>query len=304
MKGPGNRGIVLVAVLLAVAIMSVMVVALTSLTRAGIDSQRLEARLLATHFALRSGLEGAKALILATPSEQRAFFNGEAVVLDLGGGITAEVTVRDAAGLADLNRSDMPLIEAVLQERFPDQGRDLAARITAWRKPTAGEAKPVAAQRPQQQQKPGTAADDLAERKKAAAALPVVFQSVDQLQALIEEDGAEEGASAFTVFSPHGLINPLAAPDDVLQSIPGYSRQLRAAVDAARKVRKWKSDQRLTQALEQVKGIAAVEDPSVFVIGVRLLEGPGVIGGSRASAVVQAAETGGLPFRTLAVSGL
>ena len=301
MKGAGNRGIVLVAVLLAVAIMSVMVVALTSLTRAGIDSQRLEARLLATHFALRSGLEAAKALILATPAEQRAFFNGEAVALDLGGGITAEVTVRDAAGLADLNRSGMPLIAAVLQARFPEQGGELAARISAWRKPAAAEA----AQRPRPpRQTPDTAPGDPAERKEAAADLPVIFQSVDQLQALIEAEGAAEGASAFTVFSPHGLINPLAAPDDVLQVLPGYSRQVSAAVDGARKVRKWKSDQRLTRVLEQLKGVAAVEDPSVFVIGVRLSGGPGVIAGSRASAVVQAAEKGGLPFRTLAVSGL
>ena len=69
---PRQRGIILVAVLLAVAIMSVMVVAVTTLTRSGISAERLEERLLASRLALRSGIEVAKALIAATPPAERA----------------------------------------------------------------------------------------------------------------------------------------------------------------------------------------------------------------------------------------
>src|SRR6476620_1707220 len=92
----GQRGIILIAVLLAVAIMSLMVVAAASLTRAGIGNEDLEQRRLASHLALRSGLEAAKALILATPEDQRLFLSGAEMPVDLGNGLSATVTLRDA----------------------------------------------------------------------------------------------------------------------------------------------------------------------------------------------------------------
>jgi len=130
-----DRGIVLIAVLLMVAMMSVMVVAVTALTRSGVAAHGLEQRRLASELALRSGLESAKALILATPVEERVFFDGTPLTIELGEGITAEVTIRDAAGLVDLNRSDMALVDAMLTASLaPAEAQKISAQITDWRK--------------------------------------------------------------------------------------------------------------------------------------------------------------------------
>lgn len=300
MKGAGQRGIVLVAVLLMVALMSVMVVAATSLTRAGIADQRLEQRLVATRFALRSGLEGAKAVIVSTPPDLRVFFDGSPLMLELGGGLVAEVTIRDAAGLADLNRSELPLVEAVLASALgPREAQALSARIAEWRKQAAEEAKPSdgAGQPPPQ---PAPAANKDGQKPPA----PVVFQAVEQLLAMTENDGADMLEGHVTVFNPKGLVNPLAAPDDVLLAVPGATPRDLAAIDAARKIRAWKTDQGLQQILERQKSFLAVEEPTVFMVGIRLVEGDTVITGSKAAAVVMAVDDGPLPFRTLSVSGL
>ena len=92
-----ERGIILIAVLLAVAIMAVMVVATAALTRSGISSEELEQRRLASHLALRSGVEAGKALILATPEDRRVYLDGDETAVDLGGGVSATVRLRDAA---------------------------------------------------------------------------------------------------------------------------------------------------------------------------------------------------------------
>ena len=60
-RSRAERGVILIAVLLAVAIMSVMVVAAAALTRSGVGNEQLEQRRLASHLALRSGQEAAKA---------------------------------------------------------------------------------------------------------------------------------------------------------------------------------------------------------------------------------------------------
>ena len=80
-----ERGIILIAVLLAVAIMAVMVVATAALTRSGISSEELEQRRLASRLALRSGVEAGKALILATPEDRRVYLDW--TVLDFSGGV-------------------------------------------------------------------------------------------------------------------------------------------------------------------------------------------------------------------------
>ena len=115
---------------------------------------------------------------------------------------------------------------------------------------------------------------------------------------------AERLSGRFTVFSPAGLVNPLAASEDVLLAIPGFTRGDLATVLAVRKGRPANPEGQLQPMLARLKPFIALQDPTVFVIGVRLQAGPGIIAQSMAGAVVQAVEQGPLPFRTLAVSGL
>lgn len=325
----GERGIVLIAVLLAVAIMSVMVVAVTTLTRSGISAERLEERLLASRLALRSGIEVAKALIAVTPPAERALFDGTPFAMDLGQGIRAEITIRDAAGLADINRADPKLVTAVLGGALkPEAAEAVSAYLEDMRKkaeadsagqpggtpapgapstgqppagePPAGEPLPPGIIRP---------ADGNSAAEAQAKPLPVVFLSVDQMLGVappeaIDATDAQALANSLTVFNPTPRVNPLAAPADVLKAIPGLTPTDIAAIDEARKNRAWKENGRIGQILERLRPFLAVEDPSVFMIGVRLIDGPGVIAQSSAATVVQSVEGNPLPFRTLSVSGL
>jgi type II secretory pathway component PulK len=307
MRRSGERGIVLVAVLLMVAIMSVLVVAVTSLTRSGVAVQKLEQRRLATHLALRSGLESAKALILSTPEDQRVYFSGAPVVLEIGGGIEAEVTIRDAAGLVDLNRTDLKLIDAMLMSGLAKAGAEtISSRIAEWRNKAEEKMKTEAqAQAATPATQPAAGTDGAAKPQPPA---PVIFLATDQLLALAEAEKleAEEAralASRFTVFNPTGQLNPLAADDDVLLSVPGMMPEDLAALAAARRSRAPDALAGLGQMVERLKPYLTLAPPTVFVIDVRLLSGPGIIAQSRAGAVAQVVDKGPLPFQTLWVSG-
>lgn len=301
----GQRGVILIAVLLAVAIMAVMVVAATALTRAGIGSEQLEQRRLASHLALRSGIEAAKALILATPDEQRLSLAGEETTVDLGNGVSATVSLRDAGGYADLNRSDPKLIEAVA--RFSGLGPaadGLADRIAKLRKDATPEqpGQPSQAQQPAVQGGTNAPAANPGEKQKQPP-VPIIFLSVEQLPALLDipaDDAAALGAG-LTVYNPTGQINPLAAPDQVLQSIPGLTSRDISDIAMTRNTGTGASDARLQQIIQRLPGLLSVKAPRVFMVDVTLAGGPGILPGSAARAVLRLTPDGASPFGTLAL---
>ena len=305
-----DRGVILVAVLLAVAIMSVMVVAAASLTRAGIGNEELEQRRLASRLALRSGIEAAKALILATPDDQRGFLAGDEVPVDLGNGVSATVALRDAAGLADLNRSDPKLIEGVA--RFAGLSKDesdgLAERIEQLRKEAAPDepgAPPPKVPAPSTGQPAGAATAKPAPGAPPVKAkpVPIIFLSLDQVPDILDipaEDAKALGVG-LTVFNPTGAINPLAAPEQVLQAIPGISEQDISDIAMARKSGTGTKDGRLQQLMQRLQGILTVKEPTVFMVDVKLDGGPGILPGSAAHAVVRLMPEGQGPFGTLAM---
>ncbi len=308
-----ERGIILIVVLLAVAIMSVMVVAVSALTRAGIGNEDLEQRRLASHLAVRSGIEAAKAIILATPEKKRGLLAGDETSIDLGNGISATVTLRDAAGYVDLNRSDPKLIEAVA--RFSGLGKQadgLADRITKLRAAVepalaGAQAKPASGQPGQAGQKGavpgGSAAAAPALDKIKQLPPPIIFIAVDQLPAVLgipADDAASLGAG-LTVYNPTGEINPLAAPDQVLQAIPGLTNKDMSVIAMARKSGTGAADARLQQIMQRLPGLLTTKPPRVFMVEVKLDEGPSILPGTAARAVVRLMPQGPLPFGTLAL---
>ena len=308
-KDPGERGVILIAVLLSVAIMAVMVVAATALTRAGIGSERLDQRRMATHFALRSGLEAAKGIILAAEPEDRLFFDGEPVTLDVGQGILISASIRDAASFVDLNRSDPELIEALAQVMKLDGPgvKDLASRIAKLREDAKPEKdKPaVPGPAPAQAAEPGSPPPTKPGQPGAAPPpAPVIFLAVEQIGELLNVDSAQGQAftAGLTIFNPTGKINPMAAGDDVLQAVPGLTKPDLAVIAAARLSRSAKDDARLQQVLQRTKDHLSIADPKAFVIELRLEDGPNLLPGSRSRAVVLLAD-GPLPFLTLAAGG-
>lgn len=305
---PHQRGIILVAVLLAVAIMSVMVVAAAALTRAGVGSEELEQRRLASHFALRSAVEAAKAVILAMPPDARLGLDGTAMPLDLGNGILTTVTLRDAAGLADLNRSEPKLVEAVATfSGLPRaKAETIAATLTKLRKDAepAGTADTAQARPASPATQPGGSAASAAATAKDAPPLPIIFLALEQfvdLLGLPPDDGGRL-ASVLTVYNPSGLINPLAAPAPVLQSVPGISPRELADVAMARKTGGGASDPRLQQLAQRLPELLTLQPPRVFLLEVRIDSGGPVLEGSRARAVLRlSGEQDPLPFGTLAL---
>jgi hypothetical protein len=308
-QAPGERGVILIAVLLSVAIMAVMVVAATALTRSGIGSERLDQRRMATHFALRSGLEVAKGMILAVEPEERLFFDGEPVTVDVGQGILISASIRDAASFIDLNRSDPELIEALAQlMKLDGPGvKDLASRIAKLREDAKPEKDKPAVPSPA----PTPAADPASPPQAnpgqpgpAPPPPPVIFLAVEQIGELLNVDSAQGEAftAGLTIFNPTGKINPMAAGDDVLQVIPGLTKPDLAVIAAARLSRSAKDDARLQQVLQRTKDHLSIAEPKAFVIELRLEEGPNLLPGSRSRAVVLLAD-GQLPFRTLAAGG-
>lgn len=302
-----ERGIILIAVLLAVAIMSVMVVATAALTRAGIGNEELEMRRLSSHFALRSGIEAAKALILATPEDQRMLLDGEETPVDLGNGLSATVKLRDAAGFADLNRSDPKLIEAVA--RFSGLGREaadgLADRIAELRKEATPEPVGGPPAKVPTQPAPKAAAGVLPPAKADTSKLPpppIIFLSVEQLPAVLDIPPDETAAlgAGLTVFNPTGEINPFAAPEQVLEAIPGLTAKDISDIAMAKRTGTGMGDARLQQIMQRLPGILTVRPPSVFMVEVKIDSGPGVLPGSSARAVVRLLPNGKLPFGILA----
>lgn len=307
-----ERGIILIAVLLAVAIMAVMVVAAASLTRAGIGNEELEQRRLTSHLAVRSAIEAAKALILATPEDARLALNGEDMPVDLGNGVTATVTLRDAAGYVDLNRSDPKLIEAVA--RFAglpkDESDGLADRITKLRKDAAPDEPGAPPQKAPAA--PGVIAGGSTSARPAAGAVadktkrpppPVIFLSVDQVPRILDipPEDAKALGTGLTVYNPTGEINPLAAPEQVLQAIPGLTEQDIADIAMAQKTGTGGKDGRLQQLMQRLPGLLTTRQPTVFMVDVKIDGGPGVLPGSAARAVLRLLPQGQAPFGTLAL---
>jgi general secretion pathway protein K len=291
-----DRGIVLVAVLLAVTVMSVMVVAVSALVRSGISSQRVETKILATRYALLSGLEGAEALILSTPPEDRVFLDATAETIDVGNGVQLNVSIRDAAGLADINRSDLALIEALLAENLnPAAAEDIAGRIASLREQAAAG---------KDQGTGTTAADGPVQKVSNGPKAPVVFQAIEQLLAMTEPEAAQPLAAYLTVYNPTGLLNPLAAPEEVLAAVPGMTGADLRLIKGVRKSRAWEADMGFKSLLERLKPFLAVAPPSIFVIEVEVQDGQGLIRQSNVGAMIQLNVDGPQPFRTLWISEL
>jgi general secretion pathway protein K len=286
MSARGERGIVLIAVLMAVTIMSLSVLALSAVTRSELASTRLEQRLLTSRYALRSGLELAKAAIIAFTPEERVLLDGEPFVLDIGNGIKAEISIRDAAGLADLNRTDMRLIEALLSDRLSsDDARTLASRIKGLRDAGKPKDAPAAGTNPRK--------------------WPLVFRSADQLPHLAADPAMVIAALAglVTVYNPGSTINPLAAPADVLAAVPGLTPEDIAVISAARTARSWKTNAAFVALLVKHEAFLSIGAPGVFTIGIVLVEGQDVLQGKHASAVLLAGGEAEPAFRTLFASG-
>jgi general secretion pathway protein K len=277
-----SRGMILIVVLWAVAMMTVIVVALSayshkSLVNAGVETDRLR-----TELALKAGVDIGAAIVFARRVEDRVFLDGSTVVTDIGGQRMVEVSVMDVTGLVDINRADRKLIEVLGTSVDPAGAVAVVEGIMKPRLVRLSK-KP---ERPEQQ-----------------LPLPPAFFSIAQLYALEGADAAvvDKLLPFVSLYSVEGKINPMAAPAEVMQLIPGLTPKEVEILAAARSQRHW-NNQIVQDILVRHNKYLNVGQSNIFVIDVKVVSGRGMISGSRMRAVVIVDETAKVPFRILAWS--
>jgi general secretion pathway protein K len=290
-------GMILIVVLWVVAMMTVIVVALGAFARQSLSQAGVEADRLRTEMALAAGVDVGKATILARRPEDRAYFDGAPALVEIGGGRTIEVAVRDAAGLVDINRADQELMEN-LAARLDPSGEGAAAIVEA----IVGrrQARLDAAAEKAGLQQPGKV-DETGEAAPAPATAE--FISTAQLLGLPGSDpaGLNKLLPFITVYSTDGKVNPLAAPEAILESIPGLTDAEAQTLRDARRRRQLKVVA-VQDILSRHAQYIAVGETKVFIIAVTAVSGRGLVAGSRLEAIVIRDEAGAEPFQILAWS--
>ena len=289
-----ERGMILVVVLWTVAMMTVIVVALSvyaqrSLSLAGVETSRLR-----TEMALKSGVEAGGAMILGTKSDLRIFFDGRPVRADLGGGQLVDIGIRDATGLIDINRAQAPLLAGLFTRVSGSDGgsRKSAETIVAWRERHGGVEK-----------KPGATAEVEELGGKKPEEPPPVFFSLAQLYGIEGTNPAEldKMLPYISLYSHGGRINPMAAPEPVLQSVPDMEADDIAKLLEAR-IRRNAENPGMQRILAKYENFLTVAESSVYLVTVKAVSGGGLIAGSRLEATIVLDTDGTVPFRVLAWS--
>jgi type II secretory pathway component PulK len=299
-----SRGIILVVVLWAIAMMTVIVVALSAYSQKNLSLAGVETNRLRSELALQAGLDVGEAMILARRPEERVFFDGTPVTADIGGERLVELEIMDAAGLADINRADQALIAALMARlELSEEGtKVIIDAIMKLREARLAkkDGEPTSQQQLQQQQLQQDAATAPAEGQPP---LPAIFFSTAQLYGLDGADPADVDKLLpfISLYSSAGKVNPMAAPEVIMRSIPDLAPEQIETLYAARQRKQWKA-QDVEDILAEHENFLAVGGSKVFVIGVKVVSGRGLIAGSRLRAIVIADEAGKAPFQVLAWS--
>ena len=315
----GTQGMILIVVLWAVSLMTLTVVAISALSQKSLSLAGAETDRMRSELVLEAGMAAAQALIMVEKPENRVYFNGSPQVLDLGSGRLVEISIRDASGLLDLNRAAPGLIEPFIKRNVGDQeaGGVLLNAINELRPDSATEngqdsstspqAQGVQAQRqaqPGQAAAAGTGQPTPEQTEKDAQRPPPAFASIGQLYGIagVPDEVLDKLLPLITLYSSQeGKVNPLAAPDQVLLSIPGLGAKELKLFETAREKRQWKTAA-VEASLGALEKFLAIGTARSFVISVKLLKGSGIITASRLTASVVSDETGKQAFQVMAWS--
>lgn len=307
-----SRGMILLVVLWSVALMTVIVVALSAFAQKNISVAGVQTDRLRSELALEAGLAVAGGLILAQRPENRIFLNGAPAAIDIGDGKIIEIRVTDAAGLADFNRADPALLMA-LAERLELGGETVAALQNAIKTLRKTEGEESGKEVPRRD-KPGQAAADQASERAAATGeqteeahepkpLPPALMSAAQLLGYegITQQTLDKLLPFITLYSSDGKVNPMAAPEVILDAIPELGPNERKVLQDAAQRRTAQSND-VKSILEEREAFLTTAEPKTFVVGLKILSGPGIIAGSTLTASIMLDEAGKSPFQVLAWS--
>ena len=221
----GNRGVALIAVLWLVMLLAVIAGSLMMLTRTELGLSRNLVVSARAEALAEGGVPLAVLRLLDPEPETRWQGNGVShdIVLEAG---TLQITVRDAAGLIDVNAAPPDLLAGLFRAAGldDDAASSLADRVADWRDADDTPLSNGAEQ----------ADYDAAGQEVRVANKP--FLTPDEIQRVpgVTLDLYPRIAPAITVYSRQRGIDPSSAPELALMAVPGIDAAAVEALIAAR----------------------------------------------------------------------
>ncbi len=213
-----QQGFVLLVVLWVITSAVLLVASFNAAVRSGAASAVSEIGLTKSQALLDAGVEIAAAHLIDQDETRRWVGNGSKHPVAFGG---AELTiaVTDSNGLIDLNKSDEKLLRAFFQ-KFTKSGQK-AAQYTDFILRARAEASGDKAKQNLQQVN-----DAVTGASPGVPSQSPAFIDVSQLGRSkgMPHDVFDRIAPFLTVYSRDGTINPVAAPAEVLESVPDLNR--------------------------------------------------------------------------------
>jgi type II secretory pathway component PulK len=296
---------ILVIVLWTIAMMTIVVVALATYAQRSLSLAAIETSRLRTEMAIKSGVNAAGAMILATPAKQRLFADGTPVQVDLGATRVTEIAIRDATGLVDLNRAEAPLL-AGLFTRVAESEADpekFAEQLVAWRNKHGGKKPEDDTQDASATRQDDANEADQNEQQNDLPTVPPPFFSTAQLYAtgVADTPAIDRLMPYVALYSHGGRVNPMAAPEPVLRSVPEIAPADIALLRDAQSRRN--ADTPAVQAvISKYEDFLTLAESSVYLVEIRIAAGDGLIVGSRVRATIVLDAEGEAPYRVLAWS--
>jgi general secretion pathway protein K len=273
-----QRGVILIIVLWTVAMMTVVIAALSTNVRTSASLAGTEMRRLKTEMLLEGGIDVAAAAIMASGDGMRALVDGHATQIDLGNGNIAEMKIRDASGMVDINRADNALVANIISRvtESADIGKATAELIAKWRN---------------------------SELDAAEDTEPAAFTSVAQLYNIqdIDRQAVAKLLPYVSLYSKDGLVNLTAAPDEVINSIPDATPVQIDALFGAKSRNDWENND-IKDVLDDLSDYVTLDPTNVFIVDLQLLQASGLIAGTHLQATIMVDKTADVPFHVLSRS--
>jgi general secretion pathway protein K len=296
-----QRGLALLIVLWIIVSAALVVSAFNAAVRSGVSFVGSEVQLTRTEALLDAGVEIAAARLMDEEEARR--WQPDATRHDVAfAGVELAITIEDANGLVDLNKADKELLMGLLRqfagsELKAGQLRDHILRARG--KPST----PRRTSKETMESRPFVEP----ERNPAATASNEIpaFIDVGQLRGLegMTVELYRAIAPLVTVYSEDGRINPLAAPEEVLGSVPGLSRRdiemLRAAPRAPKKEQAEEQEAMLGEIARRAGAYLTDKPGPAFIVAVEVLS-PGAKKGARAVYVIATGLDESAPYRLIA----
>jgi general secretion pathway protein K len=206
-----ERGMALLVVLWLIVAAALIVSAFGATVRSGVSFASSEVKFSKTEALLDAGAEIAASRLIDEDAARRWATDGRAYAITFAGA-TLTIAIRDASARIDVNKADKKLLLGLLRQFSKSEAK--AGRLRDRILLVRGDA----SDNPEEQQ---TGKDAGASRKDAAG-----FFDVAQLRDIegLTPEIYDAIAPFLTVYSGDGRINPQAASEEVLASIPGISQ--------------------------------------------------------------------------------